>query len=111
MAQNLVYFVQQEQQPTMPAEVAQLMSALSGQPVQMPPLTQQTPLLQQVPPPTTQQQPDTTPPHPTDEPTRAEGMEMGVQEKEVGQSNEQMDDGAGVHGSGSKGPTGDAEET
>ncbi len=106
MAQNRIYFVQWEQQPmqpTMPTEVAQLVTALSGQ------LMQQMPLPQKVPPPTAQQQPGTAPPQPTDEPSRAEGMETDVQEKDMGQSDEQMDDRAGVHGSGSTGLTEDTE--
>ncbi len=112
MAQNLIYFMQWEQQPkqpTMPTEVAQLMTMLSGKPMQMPPPMQQTLPPQQVLPPTTQQQPGTVPPKLTDEPPRAEGMETDVQEKDMGQSDEQMDDRAGVHGSGSTGLTEDTE--
>ncbi len=108
MAQNLMYFVQREQQPkqpTMPAEVAQLVTALSRVP------TQQTLPPQQVLLPTEQQQQGTAPLHPTDEPPRAKGMETDTQEKEVGQGDEKMDDGARAHGSGSKELMGDAEQT
>ncbi len=108
MAQNLIYFMQQEQQPkqpTVPTNMAQLVTALAGQ------LMQQTSLLQQVLPPTIQQQPDTMPPPLTDESPRVDGMDTDAQEKEAGQSDEQMDDGTGVHGLGSKGLTKDAEQT
>ncbi len=114
MAQNLIYFVQWEQQPkqlAMPADMAQLLTVLSGQPAQTLPPTLQTPPLQQVPPPTAQQQLDTAPPQPTGEPKVAEGMETDAQETEVGQSDKKMDDGAGAHELGSKELTGDTEQT
>ncbi len=106
MAQNLVYFMQREQQlkqPTMPDHMAQLVTAVAGQ------HPQQTLPPQQVN--TEQQQQDATPLKPTDAPAVAEWMDMDVQEKEADQSDVQMDDGNGVHGSGSKGLTEDAEQT
>ncbi len=108
MAQNLIYFVQWEQQLkqlALPDHMAQLVSALAGQ------LVQQIPPPQQVLPPTIQPQQDTTPPKPTNATAVAERMDMDVQEKEADQSDVQMDDGDRVHGSGSKGPMGDAEQT
>ncbi len=96
MAQNLIYFMQREQQqkkPTMPEAVAQLVTALTRQQAPMQPTLP----LQQVLPPTAQQQPDTVPPQPTGKPTVAEGMEMDAQEMGAGQSNKKMDDISGVH--------------
>ncbi len=72
---------------------------------------QQTPPLQQVLPPTAQQLLAVLPLQPTGEPPRAEGMETDVQEMEVGQGNENMDDGSRAHELGSKDPTEDAEQT
>ncbi len=108
MAQNLIYFVQQEQQAkklALTAEVAQLMSALAGQ------LVQQTPPPQQVPPPTVLQQQDTAPLKLTNASAVTERMDTDMQEKEADQSDVQMDDGDGAHGSGSKGPMEDAKQT
>ncbi len=102
MAQNLIYFVQREQrlkQPALSAEVAQLVNALAG------------PQPPQVPPPTIQQQQEVAPPKPTDELAVAERMDMDVQEKGADQGDDLMDDGTGVHESGSKEPMEDAEQT
>ncbi len=112
--QNRISFAERDAQqtwPTMPTDVAQLVTALTRQQAPTPPLMQQTTPLQQVLPPTTQQQQDTLPPQPTGEPPRAEGMEMDVLEMEVGQSDEKMDDRTRAHKSGSKEPTEDAEQT
>ncbi len=62
-------------------------------------------------PPSKQPQQETAPPQLTNEPPRAEGMETDAQEKEMGQGDEKMDDGAGAHGSGSMELTEDAEQT
>ncbi len=114
MAQNLIYFMQREQQQkqlTMPDSVAQLMTALTGLQAQTLPPMQQTPPPQQVLPPATQQLLATLPLQPTGELPMAEGMETDVQGTEVGQCDDKMDDGSGVHESGSKGPMEGAKQT